>query len=62
SLDYGRASVADIIDFVREGFKSLVAEEEGTPILAEGIVARTDPYLFDGQGRRVIWKLKTKEF
>ncbi len=58
----GMPVVPDIIDFVREGFKSLVAEEEGTPRLAEGIVARTDPYLFDGHGRRMVWKLKTRDF
>lgn len=57
-----RPVVPDILDFVRNGFKSLVAEEEGIPRLAEGVVARTDPYLFDGQGRRVVWKLKTKDF
>lgn len=51
-----------ILSIVRDGFKSVVAEEEGTPMLAEGMVARTDPYLFDGQGRRVVWKIKTKEF
>lgn len=61
-VDYGICSAEDIIDFVRAGFISVVAQEEGTPILAEGIVARTDPYLFDGQGRRVVWKIKTKEF
>lgn len=53
---------ADIVDFVREGFKSIVAEAEGTPRLAEGIVARTDPYLFNNNGRRVVFKTKTKDF
>jgi len=70
-IEYGspamavRSSIAiqaDIVDFVRDGFKSLVAEEEGTPRLAEGIVARTDPYLFDNNGRRVVFKTKTKDF
>ena len=28
----------------------------------EGIVARTDPLLFDWRGRRVMWKLKRKDF
>ncbi|KKK54852.1 hypothetical protein LCGC14_3080540, partial [marine sediment metagenome] len=53
---------ADIVDFVRDGFKSIVANEEGIPRLAEGIVARTDPYLFDNNGRRVVFKTKTKDF
>ena len=56
------ATQEDIVDFVRDGFKSLVAEDEGTPRLAEGIVARTDPYLFDNNGRRVVFKTKTKDF
>jgi len=55
-------TASETIDIVRHGFKSKVAEAEGTPRLAEGIVARTDPYLFDGNGRRVVWKIKTKEF
>ncbi|KKK95476.1 hypothetical protein LCGC14_2672430 [marine sediment metagenome] len=61
-LDYGQAKTDDIVSLVREGFKSVVAEEEGTPRLAEGIVARTDPYLFDNNGRRVMFKTKTKDF
>ena len=61
-LDYGQAKTEDIVAMARDGFKSLVAEEEGTPRLAEGIVARTDPYLFDNNGRRVVFKTKTKDF
>ena len=61
-LDRGQAKTDDIVNMVREGFKSVVAEEEGTPRLAEGIVARTDPYLFDNHGRRVMFKTKTKDF
>lgn len=52
----------DIVSLVREGFMSYVAREEGTPRLAEGIVARTAPYLFDNNGRRVVFKTKTKDF
>lgn len=52
----------DIANHVRIGFMSKVAEEEGTPRLAEGIVARTDPYLFDNNGRRVVFKTKTKDY
>ncbi len=51
-----------IIDLARKGFTSEVAQDEGTPRLAEGVVARTNPYLFDGHGRRVVWKIKTKDF
>ena len=61
-LDYGQATTDNIVTMVRDGFKSIVADEEGTPRLAEGIVARTDPYLFDNNGRRVVFKTKTKDF
>jgi len=43
---------------------SIVALEEcgKTDVQAEGIVAHTDPLLFDRRGRRVMWKLKYKDF
>lgn len=47
------------------GTPSLVAERESlstTTREAEGIVARTDPLLFDRRGKRVIWKLKVGDF
>ncbi len=44
------------------GLRSVVAREEGTPSFAEGVVAFTDPPLFNGQGKRLMWKLKTKDF
>jgi hypothetical protein len=56
------AVIADIVDQVHDGFMSFVAQAEGTPRLAEGIVARTDPYLFDNNGRRVVFKTKTKDY
>ena len=52
----------DIVTLVRSGFQSFVAQEEGVPRMAEGVVARTDPYLFDGNGRRVVFKTKTKDY
>jgi len=61
-LDYGQATTDTIVAMVRAGFKSEVAFAEGTPRLAEGIVARTDPYLFDNNGRRVVFKTKTKDY
>ena len=44
------------------GLRSEVAREEGTPSFAEGVVAFTDPPLFNGQGKRLRFKLKTKDF
>lgn len=47
------------LDFV----KSLVRESELIPGSehVEGIVARTDPYLFDGRGHRVMFKYKVRD-
>lgn len=42
--------------------ESVVAAEEGRGRLAEGIVARTDPLLFTRDGRRLMWKLKFRDF
>jgi hypothetical protein len=42
---------------------SVVAQQEKNAVIeAEGIVARTDPLLFDRRGNRVMWKLKFKDF
>lgn len=46
-----------------DGFKSRVANEEGVPgIKAEGIVAFTEPKLYNNAGKRLTFKLKTKDF
>lgn len=53
----------EIVEFVRGGFESQVADEDGGPgIKAEGIVARTFPLLYDWRGDRVMWKLKERDF
>ena len=52
-----------IIHYVRLGIESLVAEEEGQPkTIAEGIVAQTEIPLFNSQGKRLQFKLKTHDF
>lgn len=59
----GRWTLTEIVSRVREGVVSEVAKEEGrTIIYAEGVVARPIETLFDKRGRRVILKLKTKDF
>ncbi len=53
------------VDMVRDKetpLGSVVAFIEGVPRVAEGIVAFTDPPLFNGQGKRLMWKLKVKDF
>jgi len=59
-----------VVELVRPpGFNSSVAQTDRpelnwntTWIPAEGIVARTDPYLYDWRGRPLKFKLKTKDF
>jgi hypothetical protein len=53
------ASAEELRDLLPE---SIVAGEEGRGRPAEGIIARTDPLLFMRDGRRVMWKLKFKDF
>lgn len=57
----------DIVDFVRsEPYSRTALEDKGVVEYEEaaglrtieGVVARTDPYLFDYRGNRVLWKLK----
>jgi hypothetical protein len=51
------------VEGVRAGFPSLVAiQEGGLGREAEGVVGRTDPYLYDFRGSRVFFKIKTKDF
>ena len=57
------AVTADIVDDVRDGLDSIVAAQEGTVgTKAEGVVAFTDPPLFNSRGQRLMWKLKTRDF
>jgi len=59
----GIMETAEIVSLVEVGIPSQVAKEENNMLyLAEGVVARTDPLLLTRQGRRIIWKLKTKDF
>lgn len=53
----------EIVERVKSGIKSRVAAEENNcDCLAEGVVGRTLEPLFDKRGRRLILKLKTKDF
>lgn len=53
----GLKPMDEIVDLVRNGFKSLIGDCQ-----AEGIVARPIETLFDKRGERLIIKLKTKDF
>lgn len=45
--------------YVMGGFVSLVP---GSKKIAEGVICRTDPYLFNRRGERVMFKLKVKDY
>lgn len=52
-----------IVSGVKTGIVSRVSAEEGIlETMAEGAVAFTDPPLFNGRGKRLMWKLKTSDF
>ena len=58
----GKVTLEDIIYGVSTGMHSIVAKEEGTPRLMEGVVLFTNPPLFNTKGDRLIAKLKTADF
>ena len=62
---FGPMTAQEIVGAVQRGFRSIVATEDGNdPRYAppgEGVVARTDPYLYVWDGRPVRWKLKTRD-
>ena len=60
------APTETIVELVRSDLYSQVAARDLDPLIddlwslrkMEGVVARTDPYLYDYRGHRVLWKLK----
>lgn len=60
----GFFSTEEIIEMVKDRMPSTVASEEGgTPdYVAEGIVARTLPLLLTRRGKRLMFKLKSRDF
>jgi hypothetical protein len=64
---FGLWSTDTVVDIVFAGIvKSHVANEDRpdrpTDVPMEGVVARTDPYLYDKFGGRVMFKLKARDF
>lgn len=58
-------TTADEIECLfRDNRDRLVAIEEGglESMIPEGVVAKSDPILFNRKGERVMWKLKIKDF
>lgn len=58
-----RMTMEEIVNLVQKGFVSAVGlEETGRMCIAEGVVGRTDPYLYNSRGGRLVIKLKTEDF
>lgn len=55
----GTGALWEAVYPVKEGFKSRVAKHD---LMAEGVVGKTVPYLFDSHGNRLVVKLKTRDF
>jgi hypothetical protein len=58
----GIGNLIRLVEFVRGGFPSDLANESNRDFLAEGIVARPTVPLFTRSGHRIITKLKHKDF
>ena len=56
----GYFTIDEAVQFVKEGFKSKISENPD--YLAEGLVLRTDLGLLDRRGKRLITKIKYKDF
>lgn len=52
----------DIVDMVKAGFPSVIADEWDPEFYVEGIVAKTVEPLYDNRGERVMFKLKSRDF
>lgn len=53
-------TIPEAIEFVRNGFKSTIAENKDYE--AEGLVLKTPDGLLGRNGERLITKIKTKDF
>lgn len=59
---WGVMPLAAAVDVVRGGFPSALRADPTAPPRAEGLVGRPMRALYDARGRRIIVKLKTKDF
>jgi len=60
----GYKTIDEIVEYVKEGQVSKISLEEGgnPEYLMEGVVCRTTPQLYTRRGKRLMFKLKTKDF
>ena len=52
----------ELLDILGSSIVTFLEKKSCVEAEAEGIVARTDPLLFNRRGNRVVWKLKFKDF
>lgn len=57
-----RMSLEGYLAAVAHGFSTRITDEGGTGGEAEGVVIRTDPYVYNFRGSRVFAKIKTRDF
>lgn len=57
--DLGVTDIKDIVSQVRAGFDSLFAVR---PVKAEGVIAKSPVELTNNAGKRLMWKLKHRDF
>ncbi len=58
----GIMTIKEIVELVKEGFSSVVAEEEGTKRKAEGIVAKSNPLVLFRNHNPLKFKLKASDY
>lgn len=56
----GAGTLSEAVEFVRNGYTSLISDN--TEYLAEGVVVRPEVELFARNGKRIISKVKTRDF
>ncbi len=61
-IDYLPTSPAQITSLFPNNSSVVAQEDAFNKAIPEGIIARTEPLLFNRKGERVMWKLKFKDF
>lgn len=55
-------TIDEIVDMVKFGFASVIADEFDATFMAEGVIAKPVETLYDNSGERVMFKLKSRDF
>jgi hypothetical protein len=60
--DYGLKTEEEIVDIIQNKNTGRYNFDHDRKYIFEGVIARTDPYLFDRDGNRIMFKLKVEDF